>query len=179
MQVTIDLATTGVQYLQSLPYTIVGSGIAVEDFTNISSLSGQFVVGQDGTDSIVLDIAEDALVEGLESFAVLMFNGVSVLVDINDTTSADPQWDSWANWAGTGFATTLSTSTSAMIQATEVDPAPNWDAWSGNSYITTTQMSTSAVIEATEVDPAPNWDAWSGNSSVTVATTAETMIEVQ
>lgn len=82
--VTITLQTTGVQYLQQIPYTIEGTSLA--DFVGLASLSGAFVVQRDGSAQVVLQLAADNTTEGPEAFDVVLFNGSRITVAVNDTS---------------------------------------------------------------------------------------------
>lgn len=85
--VTITLNTTGVQRSQSLPFTISGTGITLEDFEGLTQLTGSFVVGADGTDTVNLSVRADQLTEGQETFTVTLLDGLaSVDVILNDTS---------------------------------------------------------------------------------------------
>jgi hypothetical protein len=65
--VIITLNTTGVPNGTLVPFAITGVGVSILDFTNISSLSGNFVI-QNNTSSVRLNIANDLNTEGTESF---------------------------------------------------------------------------------------------------------------
>ena len=67
--VLITLSTTGVPNGTLVPFTISGVGVSVLDFTNVSSLSGNFVI-QNNTSSVRLNIANDLNTEGTESFVL-------------------------------------------------------------------------------------------------------------
>jgi len=87
---TILLTTAGVQRGQPLPFTISGTGITLEDFEGLTSLSGQFVVGADGTSTVNLSIRNDQALEGVETFRLTLANGTFVDVVINDTSAVTP-----------------------------------------------------------------------------------------
>jgi hypothetical protein len=67
--VIITLTTTGVPNGTLVPFTISGVGVSVLDFTNISSLSGNFVI-LNNTSSVRLNITNDLNTEGTESFVL-------------------------------------------------------------------------------------------------------------
>lgn len=85
--VNVTLTTTGVQRGQSVPFVISGSGVSLEDFEGLTSLTGSFVVGADGTSTINLSVKADQTTEGPETFTVALLGGqASVNVLLNDTS---------------------------------------------------------------------------------------------
>lgn len=85
--VNVTLTTTGVQRGQSVPFTISGPGISLEDFEGLTSLTGSFVVGADGTSTINLSVKADQTTEGPETFTIALLGGqASVNVLLNDTS---------------------------------------------------------------------------------------------
>ena len=91
--VILTLQTTHVAENETVPFTINGSGIVLEDFVNLDSLgAGEFTVGADGSATFNLEINSDSTTEGPETFTVVLDDHpeVSVDVDINDT-STTPQ----------------------------------------------------------------------------------------
>ena len=82
---TVSLTTTDVAQSTTVPYTI--TGVSSADI-NTASLTGNFVVGADGTASLLVETSEDAsLSEGTETFTLTLDNGAdNVSVTINDTS---------------------------------------------------------------------------------------------
>lgn len=89
--VMIDLATQNVAEGTVLNYSIAGAGIETADFVGLADLTGVFTVGADGTASITLTIAADALTEGTETFTLSLDNGMATSsVTIADTSTGAP-----------------------------------------------------------------------------------------
>lgn len=82
-QIVITLNTTGVQHGQALPYVISGNGITVDDFTNISSLSGNMVV-YGGVATLVLMTKADVAYEGTETVTVTLVDR-QISIDVGIT----------------------------------------------------------------------------------------------
>ena len=82
---TVSLTTTDVAQSTTVPYTI--TGVSSADI-NTASLTGNFVIGADGTASLLVETSEDAsLSEGTETFTLTLDNGAdNVSVTINDTS---------------------------------------------------------------------------------------------
>jgi photosystem II stability/assembly factor-like uncharacterized protein len=86
MSVSFTLETTGIDTGALIPYTI--TGISSEDLA-AGSLTGNFTIGADGTDTIEFTIAADSLTEGPEVLTLSLDNGQAVAeVTINDTSTS-------------------------------------------------------------------------------------------
>jgi hypothetical protein len=96
--VVITLATGQISSGTSVPWTITGAGITLNDFDSIQingsdvakSLTGNFVI-QNGISTLRLVISSDQISEGSETFTVSLDNGqASISVNINDTSTVPP-----------------------------------------------------------------------------------------
>lgn len=95
-EVTITLSTQNVAAGTTLPWTISGTGIDSNDFSqgdflDATALTGEFVVGT--TDSVSFTMEEDLTTEGDEVFTLSLDGGqanVSIVVNDTSTTPAAP-----------------------------------------------------------------------------------------
>lgn len=95
-EVTITLSTQNVTAGTTLPWTISGTGIDSNDFSqgdflDAAALTGEFVVGT--TDSVSFTMEEDLTTEGNEVFTLSLDGGqanVSIVVNDTSTTPAAP-----------------------------------------------------------------------------------------
>ena len=83
--VTFTLTTENVDVGSTFPYEILG--VSSEDLSG-ASLTGNFVVEADGTDTVTFNVAADALTEGQEIAALRFWAGYlpDVTVTVNDTS---------------------------------------------------------------------------------------------
>ena len=86
--IVIQLDTTDVFIGTSIPYTI--TGVSSDDISG-APLTGNFVVGT--TDSVTLNVTEDALTEGNESLTFTLDNGEDDIDVIITDTSLDPTYN--------------------------------------------------------------------------------------
>lgn len=90
-EVTITLSTQNVAAGTTLPWTISGTGIDSNDFSqgdflDATALTGEFVVGT--TDSVSFTMEEDLTTEGSETFTLSLDGGQAMVsIVVNDTST--------------------------------------------------------------------------------------------
>lgn len=123
MTFVVNLATTGVQNGQVVPYTI--TGIQAADIDGVS-LTGEFTV-QNGAAFKSFHVTADALAEGAETMTLTLDGlGESTTVVFNDLTAGDPYWNQ------------VSLLLPLDSNFTDVSPSPVAVTLSGNTSISTT-----------------------------------------
>jgi hypothetical protein len=118
--VTFTLTTENVKEGSTFSYEILG--VSSADLSG-ASLTGNFVVEADGTDSITFNVAEDSLTEGEETAALRFWAGAlpDVTVTVNDT-SLTPTYSlsRSATAINEGQSVTFTLSTTGLADGTTV-----------------------------------------------------------
>ena len=80
--VSIVMHTTNVSQGTSIPYTLSGTGITTSDFTS-GALTGNFIIGSDGTATVKYTLKSDNIAEGTEVMKVTA-NTATLNISITD-----------------------------------------------------------------------------------------------
>jgi uncharacterized membrane protein len=117
--VKIALSTQNVSSGTTLPYTISGPGISINDFVGLSTLTGNFIT--DTTDSITLTLSSDTITEGSETFTVALNNGkASKEITINDTSVSTFSLGASTTSVNEGDSFTITLTTAGVADGTSV-----------------------------------------------------------
>lgn len=124
-QVAVTLTTQNIPSGVSIPWTITGvssADFSQGDFTNMSTLTGEFVVGT--TDTVTFTMAEDSLTEGIENLLLTLDGGLATIgIAVNDTSAAPTPTYSLSADSGTineGDSVTITLTTTSITDGTQL-----------------------------------------------------------